>query len=125
VSLISYNSGAGQRTGRDASVSTEAHRAVDRTYPVEGVLYEPLSRRAKVLDTGLEVFEVVRMWQIVGRDWERLTAAHHWLTFHQLRTALEFYEKNPAIVEARLTQERECRAEDTGERYPASRPPRR
>lgn len=106
-------------------MSTEAKPTTPQVYAVEGVLYEPLSRRAHVLETGLEVFEIVRTWQRVGKDWERLTAAYHWLTFDQLRAALDFYKENPALVDARLARELEARVEDVWERNPKSRPPRR
>ena len=111
-------------------MATKAHstdpgspeRAIHR---VEGVLFEPLSGRALVLGSGLEVFEIVRTWLNVGRDWERLTAAYHWLTFDHLRAALGFYEKNTAVVDERLELERKARVEDVWERNPKSRPPRR
>lgn len=106
-------------------MATEARAGVPPVQPVEGVLYEPLSGRAHVLDTGLEVFEIVRTWMAVGKDWERLTDAYHWLTGDQLRAALAFYKENPAMVDARLARERERRVEDTWEQFPESRPPRR
>jgi uncharacterized protein (DUF433 family) len=94
-------------------------------HPVEGVLYEPLSRRAHVLGTGLEVFEIIRTWMEVDRDWRRLTRAYHWLTFDQIEAALHFYKHNRALVDARLAREREARVEDVWERNPKSRPPHR
>lgn len=106
-------------------MATEARAVVPPVQPVEGVLYEPLSGRAHVLNSGLEVFEIVRTWQRVEMDWKRLTDAYHWLPGEQLSAALEFYEKNAAIVEARLTREREARVEDVWARNPASRPPSR
>jgi uncharacterized protein (DUF433 family) len=106
-------------------MSTEARISFHGIEPVEGVLYEPLSRKALVLGTGLEVFEIVRTWLNVGRDWKRLTDAYHWLTGDQLNAALDFYSKNPVMVDARLAREREARIEDVWERNPKSRPPRR
>jgi hypothetical protein len=93
--------------------------------PVEGVLYEPLSRRAYVLGTGLEVFEIIRTWLEVERDWKAPTDAYHWLTGVRLNRALKFYAKNPAMVDAQLDRERKARVEDVWERNPDSRPPRR
>src|SRR5207249_5876211 len=49
-------------------------------HQVERVIFTPLDARARVGDTGLEVFEIVRTWQWVGEDWRRLTEAYHWLT---------------------------------------------
>jgi uncharacterized protein (DUF433 family) len=106
-------------------MSTEARITFHGIEPVEGVLYEPLSRRAHVLDTGLEVFEIIRTWQEVKQNWKSLTDAYHWLTGDQLNAALEFYAKNADFVEARLERERTARVEDTWAQYPDSRPPRR
>ncbi|MGD9891531.1 MAG: hypothetical protein AB7R89_07745 [Dehalococcoidia bacterium] len=106
-------------------MSAEARITFHGIEPVEGVLYEPLLRKAHVLGTGLEVFEIVRTWLNVKRDWKGLTDAYHWLTGDQLNAALEFYAKNPAMVDARLAREREARVEDVWERNPKSRPPRR
>lgn len=106
-------------------MSTGRASTVPKVLPVEGVLFEPLSRRAHVLGTGLEVFEIVRTWMAVDKDWKRLTRAYHWLTFDQLDAALHFYRHNGALVDARLAREREARVEDAWERYPDSRPPRR
>jgi uncharacterized protein (DUF433 family) len=89
---------------------------------VPGIVYTPLDGRAHVLDTGLEVFEIVRTWLAVGQDWERLTEAYHWLTFDQLRPALEFYRINPDVVNARLDEERRCRVEDAWVANPKSKP---
>ncbi len=106
-------------------MSTDARTRNPVVHTVEGVLYEPLSGRAHVLDTGLEVFEIVRTWLEVGQDWRGLTDAYHWLTGDQLNAALDFYQSNPAMVDARLAREREARVEDTWEQFPDSRPPRR
>jgi uncharacterized protein (DUF433 family) len=106
-------------------MSTETTAGSPPVHHVEGVLYEPLSGRAHVRGTGLEVFEVIRTWREVGQDWERFTNAYHWLTTDQLRAALDFDAKNPDLVEARLALERAARVEDVWERNPKSRPPHR
>lgn len=106
-------------------MSAKARPTIPNVHPVEGVLYEPLSRRAHVLGTGLEVFEIIRTWMAVEEDWEGLTDAYHWLTGDQLRAALHFYRKNAALVDARLAREQAARVEDVWERNPKSRPPHR
>ena len=103
-------------------MSPEAESTAPHVHPVPGISYEPLSGRARIQGSGLEVFEVIRTWQAVGKDWERLTAAYHWLTGDQLRAALQFYRGNAGVVEARLARERDRRVEEVWERYPDSRP---
>jgi uncharacterized protein (DUF433 family) len=108
-----------------AAMATETNRTIPEVEQVEGVLYEPLSGRAIVWNTGLEVFEIVRTWLEVGKDWERFTRAYHWLTTDELQAGLDFYERNTALVNERLARERAARVEDVWERNPKSRPPRR
>ena len=39
------------------------------------VLYDPITDRAHIQGTGLEVFEVMLIYQSAGNDWSRLRAA--------------------------------------------------
>ena len=103
-------------------MAPETGPATLHVHHVPGIMYEPLANRARIEGSGLEVFEVIRTWKTVGKDWERLTAAYHWLTADQLQAALQFYRENPDIVEARLERERTRRVEEVWETYPGSRP---
>ncbi len=59
----------------------------------------PSGRRARVAGTGLEVWEVIAAYQSVGRDFDRLRAAYHWLTEAQLRAALGYYAAYPQEID--------------------------
>lgn len=103
-------------------MSAGTPHAVPEICEVAGVTYTPLDGRAHVEDSGLEVFEIVRTWQRVGEDWQRLTEAYDWLPAARLRAALDFHRLNPTVVGARLERERHARVEDTWAESPQSRP---
>lgn len=94
-------------------------------HQVPGVLYAPLSGRAKILGTGLEVFEIIRIWKQLARDWDGLKATFDWLRDDQLQAALAFYDANATFVDERLAREDDRRIEELWARYPQSRPPKR
>lgn len=72
----------------------------------------PSGRRARLVGSGLDVWEVIATYQGVGRDLQRLRQAYHWLTEPQLRAALGYYAAYPEEIErhiahnARWTPER-------------------
>jgi uncharacterized protein (DUF433 family) len=94
---------------------------------VPGIIYDPIDDRARIQGTGLEVFEIVRIYQSVGEDWEGLRAACDWLTEEQLRAALTFATVNPEYVQAE--EQKDAAVPDELEKlwrdYPSTRPPRR
>jgi uncharacterized protein (DUF433 family) len=92
---------------------------------VAGVIYEPLDRRAIIVGSGLEVFEVVMAYEAAGHDWEELREGFHWLTEEQLRAALAFYEANPEEVKERLDAERNFNIEEFWRQHPETKPPHR
>ncbi|MGD9894895.1 MAG: hypothetical protein AB7R89_14860 [Dehalococcoidia bacterium] len=93
---------------------------------VSGVLYDPITDRARVQGTGVEVFEVMLIYRSVGNDWDRLRAACDWLDEEQLRSALSFAEANPEYVGARLKKEEAAHTEleRLWRDHPSTRPPR-
>lgn len=92
--------------------------------PVAGIIYSPLSERARIAGTGIEVFEVVKTHRALCEDWEALRRAYHWLTEGQLQAALAFAGQNPEHVAARLAREDAARLEDLWAKHPGSAPPR-
>jgi uncharacterized protein (DUF433 family) len=88
-----------------------------------GIIVSPLTRRARVAGTGLEVFEIIRQYQAAHEDFALLQAAYHWLTRDQLRAALNYYDRHREEVDVRLAREQTTRLEDIWEKYPQTRPP--
>jgi uncharacterized protein (DUF433 family) len=77
-------------------------RRVPGIHFVEGVAG---SRRAAVVGTGLEVWEIVRTYKEVGEDYSELRNSYPWLSEPQLRAALSYYELYLDEIEARLELE--------------------
>jgi len=71
---------------------------------VPGVTYAPLTRRARVEGIGLEVWEIVRVYRMVGEDLARLQRSFDWLTPEHLRVALTFAAQNPAFIAAEIAE---------------------
>ena len=83
-----------QETGRDFSSITKDLLAESiKTRRCPGILFaEGVSgRRAKVAGTGLNVWEIISIYKSVDEDFKRLALAYHWLTQHQLRSAIGYY----------------------------------
>lgn len=92
---------------------------------VPGIIYSPLAKRARVQGTGLEVWEIVRVFRLVDQDFERLRKSFDWLTPDQLNAALTFAEQNPAFIAAEIATADAApqRLEELWRRYPFTKPP--
>jgi uncharacterized protein (DUF433 family) len=92
---------------------------------VDGIVYAPLAKRARIQGTGLEVWEIVREYHAVDRDFGRLRDCFDWLTDDQLQAALCFAELNPEFIAERLAREEtaEQRLQELWERLPITKPP--
>lgn len=111
-------------TGRE-TMSTGMEPLRRTIHQIPGIIYEPLARRAIIVGSGLEVFEIVLAYEAARYDWAELRDAFHWLSEKQLRAALDFYEANKAEVEERLEVERSFDIERFWQQYPETKPPHR
>ncbi len=62
----------------------------------------PTGRRARIVGTGLDVWEVIATYQSVDREVGRLREAYHWLSEPQLRAALGYYAAYPDEIDRRI-----------------------
>ena len=62
-------------------------------------------RRAAVVFTGLEVWEIVATWKEAGERWDVLRESYEELSEPQVRAALNYYALYPAEIDARLERE--------------------
>jgi uncharacterized protein (DUF433 family) len=65
----------------------------------------PAGRRAVLVGTGLDVWEVIATWKEVGGSFKKLKKNYDWLTEPQLRAALGYYERYPEEIDERLGRE--------------------
>lgn len=84
----------------------------------------PSGRRAVIAGTGLDVWEVVAVWQEYGRSYDELKQSFDWLTDAQLRAALSYYTLYPHEVDRRLAREKEWTPERIRGELPFSVPPK-
>jgi uncharacterized protein (DUF433 family) len=91
-----------------------------------GILFAdgPTGRRAVVAGTGLDVWEVIRTWQDVGRSLDETRANYPWLSETQLRAAIGYYELYPTEVDERVKREREWTTERVTRELPFAKPRR-
>ena len=104
-----------EATGQDfsaAAVELLTEAAKMRRCP--GIVFAdgPAGRRARILGTGLDVWEVIAVYQGLARNMARLRKAYPWLSDPQLRAALGYYAAYPEEIDRRIafnerwTQER-------------------
>jgi uncharacterized protein (DUF433 family) len=73
-----------------------------RRCPGIGFADSPTGRHARLLGTGLDVWEIIATHQGLGRDPARLREAYHWLSEDQLRAALGYYAAFPEEIDRRI-----------------------
>jgi uncharacterized protein (DUF433 family) len=98
----------GQERGQSwsAAAAELLHEAV-RMRRAPGIVFAdgPAGRRAVVVGTGLDVWEVVATWKSVGESFKKLKKNYDWLSEPQLRAALGYYELYPDEIDDRLERE--------------------
>ena len=102
----------------DSLTEFEKMRCVPGIIFVDG----PIGRRARVAGTGLEVFEVIKVYRSVAEDWDRLKAALHWLTDDQLRAALTYAQTYPEDIYPLIEPEDVLTPDKLDEQYPFMNP---
>ncbi|MBM4404667.1 MAG: DUF433 domain-containing protein [Chloroflexi bacterium] len=81
----------------------------------------PSGRRARIADTGLDVWEVIAAYKHMSSSWPRLRKAYDWLTQAQLRAALGYYAAYPDEIERALTRNVSWTKERLGKQHPSLR----
>jgi len=110
-----------KETGRDFSAIVKdllAEAIKMRRCP--GIVFAEGSggRRARVVGTGIEVWEIVSAYRSVGEDLQRLQSAYHWLSPEQLRAALSYYAAYPQEIERQIKRNESWTESKIRERHP-------
>lgn len=87
-----------------------------------GILFTdgPAGRRATVAGTGIDVWEVIRVWQGSDKNLDAVARALPQLSRRQLESALHYYRSYPAEIDERLAREAAAEA-DLAHRVPLVR----
>ena len=118
---------AAAATGRDfTAVATELlHEAVAmRRCPGIAFMDGATGRRAVIAGTGVDVWEVIYVYEHAERDVGRLRQAFNQLTEPQLRAALAYAAIYPEDIRRRITDNDAWTPERLGEEFPVFLPPR-
>ena len=107
-----------------SAASTELLSEAIRMRRAPGINFAdgPSARRAVIAGTGLDVWEVIIVWQDCGRDYEELEKNFEWLTDAQLRAALSYYTLYPTEIDHRLARERQWTPDRLKKELPFSTP---
>ncbi|MGE0540233.1 MAG: DUF433 domain-containing protein [Dehalococcoidia bacterium] len=89
----------------DQAASTSCPDNLD-LHETPGIIVDrrPAEVRARILGTGLEVWEVVKTYHEVGEDWPRFRACYEQLTEDQLRAALTYAKSHWEVIGPRIAE---------------------
>jgi uncharacterized protein (DUF433 family) len=114
-----------RRSGRPRSVVVEElaeEAAKTRLHP--GIAFRGTPRRAWVIGSGLDVWEIIELLRSYDGDEDSLRASHPLVTHRRLRTARTYAEHFPEEIEQML-HENQTPLEDLAQLYPfVQLPPR-
>ena len=79
----------------------------------------PSGRRARILGTGLEVWELIADYQAMDRDPQRLREAYHMLSDAQIRAALGYYAAYPEEIDHLIARNENWTKERLLAQYPS------
>lgn len=85
----------------------------------------PGGRRARVVGTGLDVWEIVATYQSVDRDIERLHRAYDWLGPASIRAALGYYAAYPEEIDRHVARNAAWSPDRLAKQHPSLLPGRR
>lgn len=114
-----------EATGQDfsaAAVELLTEAAKMRRCPGIGFADGPAGRRARILGTGLDVWELIATHKSLGGSPARLRKAYPWLSEAQLRAALGYYAVYPEEIDRRIALNERWTAERLRTHYPALLP---
>lgn len=105
-------------------MTTDLQSEAEKMQRVSGIAFVdgPAGRRACIVGTGLDVFEVIGAFACLTGGWEELRRTFQWLTEDQLRAAFTYYQAYPAEIDDRLQREADWTEERVWSIYPSTRP---
>ena len=119
--MVEEIQGIALQSGKDFSATTkELLEEAIKMHRCPGIIFaEGVSgRRARIVGTGIEVWEVIANYKSLGGDLERLNTIYHWLTELQLRAALAYYSAYPKEIDNLIAQNENWTRESVQEKYP-------
>jgi uncharacterized protein (DUF433 family) len=116
---------AASESARDfSSIANEMLTEAVKMRRIPGIYFanEAAGRRAKVAGTGIDVWQIIQEYQVLGRSMDRLRVAFHWLSDYQLRVALAYYDAYPQEIDRWIAESESLTIEHIWDSYPFTKP---
>jgi uncharacterized protein (DUF433 family) len=78
----------------------------------------PTGRRARIAGTGIDVWEFIATFKVLGESYDKLKETYHWLSDQQVRAALSFYALYPDEIDERIARNAGLTEEKVLKRFP-------
>ena len=116
--MVEEIQGIAQQSGKDFSTITkELLKEAIKMHRCPGIIFTE-GVRARIVGTGIEVWEIIANYKNVEEDFERLRTIYHWLTELQLRAALCYYRAYPGEIDLIIAQNESWTRESIQKRHP-------
>ena len=105
-------------------MTTETLTEAEKLRRVPGIFFmdEITGRCAKVVGTGLGVWEIIKDYREAGNDRAVATDCYDWLSPEQIDTAIRYYTEFPEEIDSRIDREYYWTPETLYAAYPWARP---
>lgn len=103
-----------------SAVTNDLLEEAIRAHQCPGIVFtEGVSgKRARIAGTGIEVWELIAVYNESGENAKRLREAFSWLTEQQLNSALGYYARYRNEIDTHIAENERWTAESIGEAYP-------
>ena len=78
----------------------------------------PTGRRARIAGTGIDIWELIATFKGLGENYDKLKKTYHWLSDHQIRSALSYFALYPDDIEERITRNEDITQKQVIKRFP-------
>ena len=78
----------------------------------------PTGRRARIAGSGIDIWEFIATFKGLGENYEKLKETFHWLSDHQLRSALSYYALYPDEIDEKITRNEDITQEQIIKCFP-------
>ena len=78
----------------------------------------PTGRRARIAGSGIDIWEFIATFKGLGENYEKLKETFHWLSDHQLRSALSYYALYPDEIDEKITRNEDLTQRQIVKRFP-------
>ena len=105
-------------------MTTETLSEAEKMQRVPGIFFmaEITGRCAKIVGTGLGVWEIIEAYIDWDQDFARLADYYDWLSAEQLEAAIHYWREFPDEIDGRIAEEDQWTPEAFYEAYPWARP---